>query len=121
MDYNTLYWLDDVISCLGILVGVGGSIFLFTRRKTAPAILALIGFLAMALHPILDIILYRLIAYYSSSGGSVTLDYAYVCIAGPGFFLGAALIVIAFIIGFREPKLPTPADDPPAELPPLAT
>jgi hypothetical protein len=121
MDYNTLYWLDDVISCLGILVGVGGAIFLFTRRKTVPAILALIGFLSMALHPILDILLYRLIAYNSSSGGSASLDYAYVCIAGPGFFLGAVLIVIAFILGFREPKLPPPADDPPADLPPAAS
>ena len=120
MDYNTLYWLDDIISCLGILVGVGGAVFLFTRRKTVPAILALICFIAMALHPLLDIVLYRLIAYNSSSGGTVSLDYAYVCIAGPGFFLGAVLIVSAFILGFREPKLPPHGDDPAIALPPAA-
>lgn len=107
MDYNALYWLDDVISCLGILVGVGGAIFLFTRRKTVPAVLVLIGFLAMALHPILDIILYRLIDYYSSSLTSpLTLDFAYACIAGPGFFIGAILIVIAIVLSFRNPILP---------------
>lgn len=38
MDCNSLYWLDDVISCLGILLGVGGAIFLLTRRKTVPTI-----------------------------------------------------------------------------------
>lgn len=45
----------------------------------------------------------------------------YVCIAGPGSLLGTVLIVIAFIMGFREPKLPPPADDPPADLPPAAS
>jgi membrane-bound metal-dependent hydrolase YbcI (DUF457 family) len=117
MDYNTLYWLDDGISCLGILAGLGGAIFMFTRRKTRPAILALVGFLAMALHPLMDIVLYRLIANLSYSVSLSTLDYVYVCIAGPGFLLGAILITFAFISGFREPKPTSPAIDPHSTLP----
>jgi hypothetical protein len=119
MDYNTLYWLDDGISCLGILAGLGGAIYLFTRRKTRPAILALVGFLAMALHPLMDIILYRLIANLSSTVSLSTLDYAYVCIAGPGFLLGAILITIAFISGFCDMKPVSPAIDTQSTLPPM--
>ena len=120
MDYNVLYWLDDVLSCLAVLVGVGGAVFLFTQKKKNPAILALVGFLAMGLHPLLDILLYRLIAQYVSSVSYMTLDYAYVCISGPAFLIGVILIVVAFIIGFRGPKLPPPSDagEDPSGLPP---
>ena len=38
-----LYYLRDALACLGVLVGLGGAVFLFIRRKTLPAILALIG------------------------------------------------------------------------------
>ena len=118
MDYNVLYWLRDAIACLGILVGLGGAIFLFTRKKTVPGILTLVGFLALGLDPLLDIILWRIIAQYASSPNWTTMDYAFVCITGPGHLIGAILIVVAFIMGFREPKLPPPPIEEPADLPP---
>jgi hypothetical protein len=44
----------------------------------------------------------------------------YYCSTGPSLLFGILLIVLAFILGFREPKLPPPPIEPPAELPPVA-
>jgi hypothetical protein len=120
-DYNVLYWIKDVFSCVAILIGIGGAVFLFLRKKIAPAILALIGFLAMGLEPILDIIIWRLLNQSATNPNYQAMDFAYVCISAPGFLLGIVLLVVAFVIGFRTPKPPPPAPvEDIQELPPSA-
>jgi hypothetical protein len=39
---------------LGVLVGLGGAVFLFTRKKVMPGVLALIGFIFLGIEPSID-------------------------------------------------------------------
>ena len=117
---EVFYYLRDAVACLGVLVGLGGAVFLFIRKKTLPAILALIGFAFLGVEPLLDLLLWRVLSN-SSSADYDALNTAYACISGPAMFLGIVVIVLAFILGFREPKLPPPPPvEPPADLPPAA-
>ena len=116
---ETLYYVRDAVACLGVLIGLGGAIFLFIRKKTMPGILALVGFFFLGLEPSLDIILWRILANNSNANFD-NLNYAYACITGPALFLGILLIVMAFILGFREKKLPPPPIEPPVDLPPAS-
>jgi hypothetical protein len=116
-NYEVLYWLRDVAACLGALVGIGGAVFLFIRKKPLPAVLALIGFVMFSVDPLLDIILWRLIANSAANPNWNTMSATYSCLSGGGALLGSVLIVLAFILAFREPKLPPPpisSDLPPA-------
>jgi hypothetical protein len=121
MDYsalNTLYWLRDAVACLGVLVGVGGAIFLFVRKKTLAAVLSLIGFVFLGLEPLLDMILWRILINGDNPNYDL-MSTTYVCITGPALFVGIVLIVLAFILGFRGPKLPPPPIEVPTDLPPI--
>jgi hypothetical protein len=120
MNVNAMYWLRDVIACIGPLVGIGGAIFLFLRKKPLPAVLSLIGFVMLAIEPLLDILMWRVIAQTSSSLDWESMSSAYACISGVTMFLGAILIALAFFLGFREPKLPPPPPVDEAGLPPVA-
>jgi hypothetical protein len=113
-----LYYVRDAVACLGVLVGLGGAIFLFSRKKTMPGILALIGFIFLGIEPLLDLVVWRILSN-SANANFDTLNTAYACITGPSLFLGILLIVLAFVLGFREPKLPAPSFEPPADLPPV--
>jgi hypothetical protein len=84
-----------------------------------PGILALIGFILLGIEPSLDVIVWRILANNANANFD-TLNYAYACITGPTLFLGILLIVLAFILGFRETKLPPPSIEPPVDLPQTA-
>ncbi len=114
-----LYYVRDAAACLGVLVGVGGAVFLFMRKKALPGILALIGFIFLGIEPLLDVVLWRILGNTASPNWD-TMNYTYACATGPALFLGILLIVLAFILGFREPKLPPPPFEPPSDLPPVA-
>jgi hypothetical protein len=123
MSSNTieiLYYVRDAAACLGVLVGLVGAVILFIRKKTFPGILALIGFFLLGVEPLLDVIIWRVISYNASANYD-TLNSAYACGSGLAMFLGAVLVALAIILGFREPKLPPPMteDEPPTELPPV--
>jgi hypothetical protein len=109
-----LYYIRDAVACLGILIGLGGAVFLFIKKKTLPAVLSLLGFLALGLEPLLDLVLWRVLGSASNPDWD-SLNTAYACVTGPSLFLGVVLIALAFFIAFREPKLPPP---PTADLPP---
>jgi hypothetical protein len=70
-----IYYVRDAVACLGVLVGLGGAVFLFIRKKTLPAILALIGFILLGIEPSLDVILWRVLANNSNANYD-TLNYA---------------------------------------------
>ena len=113
--YQILYIIRDALACLGVLIGFGGSIFLFTRKKTLPTILSLVGFLFLGIEPILDVVIWQWLSY----GDTFTweqLTPVYACSSGLVMFLGVILISLAFILAFREPKLPPPPA--PVDLPP---
>ena len=114
-----LYYLRDAIACLGVLVGLGAAVFLFIRKKTLPAILSLLGFTLLGIEPLLDIFIWRMLGN-SASANYDTLNEVYACTSGLTMFLGMVLIVITIILGFREPKLPPPVEEPPADLPPVS-
>jgi hypothetical protein len=109
------YYIRDAVACLGVLVGIGGAIFLFIKKKTLPAILSLLGFIALGLEPLLDLVIWRILGNGSNPNWD-SLNTAYACITGPTLFMGVVLITLAFILGFRQPKLPPPP--PPVDLPP---
>ena len=114
------YYLRDALACLGVLVGLGGAIFLFIRKKTLPAILSLAGFVLLGIEPLLDLLIWRLLSN-SSNANFDTLNSAYACISGLTMFLGAVLIALAIILALREPKLPPPPPvDTFSSLPPSA-
>jgi len=113
------YYLRDAVACLGVLVGLGGAVFLFIRKEVLPGILALLGFIFLGIEPLLDVILWRILGNTASPNWD-TMNTAYACITGPTLFLGILLIVLAFVLGFREPKLPPPPFELPADLPPAA-
>jgi hypothetical protein len=110
------YYIRDAVACLGVLVGVGGAIFLFVKKKTLPAILSLLGFFALGLEPLADLLIWRVLGNGASPNWE-TLNTAYACLTGPSLFIGVVLLVLAFVLAFREPKLPPPPlpdDLPPA-------
>jgi hypothetical protein len=117
---NVMYWLRDAVACLGVLVGFGGAIFLFLRKKTIPAVLALVGFLLLSVEPLLDIILWRIVAQSAANPNWESMSTAYACLSGITMFLGAVAIALAFFLGFRVPKLPPPPPVDEAGLPPLS-
>ena len=114
---EVFYYVRDAIACLGILVGLGGAVYLFIRKKTLPAILALIGFIFLGIEPLLDLVLWRILGNTASPNWD-SMNTTYACVTGPSLFIGITLIVLAFVLGFREPKLPPPPLEPPADLPP---
>jgi len=116
---EVFYYVRDAIACLGVLVGLGGAVYLFIRKKTLPGILALIGFIFLGIEPLLDLLLWRILGNTTSPNWDA-MNTTYACVTGPSLFLGILLIVMAFILGFREPKLPPPPIEPPAGLPPAA-
>jgi hypothetical protein len=116
MNIEVLYYARDAVACLGVLVGLGGTIFLFTRKKTLPGILALIGFIFLGIEPLLDVVLWQILAK-SDTANYDTLNTVYACVTGPALFLGILLIVLALVLGLREPKLPPPSFEPPVDLP----
>ncbi|KAF0107390.1 MAG: hypothetical protein FD146_1868 [Anaerolineaceae bacterium] len=109
------YYIRDTLACLGVLIGIGGAVFLFVKKKTLPAILSLVGFLFLAVEPILDLVIWQWLSYQEAFDYE-PLTTAYACISGPAMFLGAAFIALAFFLAFREPKLAPPP--PPDDLPP---
>ena len=116
---EVFYYVRDAVACLGVLVGLGGAVFLFIRKKTMPSILALIGFIFLGIEPLLDLFLWRILGNTASPNWDA-MNITYACVTGPSLFLGILLIVLAFIFGFREPKLPPPPSEPPADLPAAA-
>ena len=107
-----LYYLRDAAACLGVLVGLAGVVFLFVRRKTGAAILALLGFLLIALEPLTDIVAFRILGSASSPNWDA-LNSAYACVSGLSLFLGTALLAAGLFVISRKGPLPPP-ETPPA-------
>jgi len=119
---ETYYYIRDAVACVGVLIGFGATIFLFIRKKAAAAILSALGFILLGLEPLLDIFLWRVLGAGDNPNWD-QLNTAYACITGPSLFLGIVFLVLAFILAFRESKLPPPPppSEPPADiLPPLS-
>lgn len=108
---NILFWLRDILACLGILVGLAASIFLFVRKKTSLGILALVGFLLFSTEPIMDIVFWRILI--NSMNMDWHLDIVYACCTGISMLIGPVLIAVALFLGFRpepvkEEEVPLP-------------
>jgi hypothetical protein len=117
---TTYYYIRDAVACVGVLIGFVATVFLFIRKKAAAAILSALGFIFLGLEPLLDIVLWRVLGNGSNPNWD-SLNTAYACITGPSLFLGVVFLVLAFILATREPKLPPPPLEPPADiLPPLS-
>ena len=113
--FQIIYILRDTLACPGVMVGFGGAIFLLIKKKTMPAILSLIGFLLLGAEPILDLVIWQWLSYWDNANYD-QLSTTYACLSGLAAFLGAVLIALAFILAFRERKLPPPP--PSVDLPP---
>ncbi len=109
---EVFYYVRDGAACLGVLVGLVAAVFLFTRKKTFPGVLALIGFFLLGIEPLLDVIIWRVLSLNQSADFNL-LNEVYACGSGLAMFLGVVLVALAIFLGFREPKLPPPP--PPAD------
>jgi hypothetical protein len=117
---ETYYYIRDAVACVGVLIGFGGTVFLFIRKKPTAAVLSALGFIFLGLEPLLDVVLWRVLGAGSNPNWD-SLNTAYACVTGPSLFVGVLFIVLAFIVALREPKLPPPPEEPPADiLPPLS-
>jgi hypothetical protein len=113
-----MYYLRDAVAFLGVLIGLGSAVFLFIRKKPLSAGLALAGFIFLGIEPFLDVLLWRILSYQENANYN-SLNSIYACVSGPTMFLGIGMLVLAFVLGFREPKLPPPPIDSSSSLPPL--
>ncbi len=118
-DYiNTLYYLRDILLCVGFLAGMIVGVFLIVRKHILAGILAILGFALIGLEPVIDFIIFRLL--YSMDlpeEAFTTLDYAYPCISAPTIFIGTLLLVVALILAARNRKPPA-STQPPSLQPP---
>jgi hypothetical protein len=108
-----LYYLRDAAACLGVLVGLVGAIVLLIRHKTAAGILALLGFLVIALEPLTDIVAFRILGAGSSPNWDA-LNSAYACVSGLSLLLGLVLLAAGLFVISRKGPLPPPAEPPTA-------
>ncbi len=113
--YQIPFILRDAFLCLGMLIGIGGGVFLLIRKKTAPGILAMAGFVLFSLEPIADFIILQLL--YRQDGSEdfyIALDWTYSCVAGAGVFLGVLALVVAFVLAARPQPPAASWQDTPA-------
>ena len=97
------YNLKNAISCLAFLVGIGVGIFLIVKKRKAVGALAIVGFLLFSLDPIVDWIRRILLRTPNFSIELFnTLQVLHACLSGLGFFLGAAALIVAFIMVMRD-------------------
>jgi hypothetical protein len=113
-DYiNTMYYLRDILLCVGFLVGMIVGIFLIVRKHVLAGILAILGFALIGLEPIIDYLIFRVLyAQELSDAAYTTLEYAYPCISAPAIFIGTILLVVALILAVRNHKPPASTQPP---------
>ncbi len=100
--YIALYYVRIALTCLALLVGVGGGIFLLVRRQVWPGLLALAGFVLLSLDPLANFVLPRLLAgsQQTTAGLSMTLA----CLGPLGLFLGGAALLAALLTALTSRK-----------------
>lgn len=104
---DTFWNIRNTLACLGFLIGIGGGIFLITRRQTIPGVLAMVGFFLFSLEPLADIIVYRILYKQDLSPDMyTTFDYVYVCTSAAGFLLGSIAMVMALVNMMRSSQTP---------------
>jgi len=116
MDIGALFYLRDTIICLGVLVGLAVSIFIFTRRKTSASLLSLSGYLLLSVEPFLDIIVWRILGNRRLPDLR-TLNIVYACVSGPVLFLGMVLLAVGLFLAVRSPPKAEQQAPGPAALP----
>ncbi len=100
MDLYTIpYNLRDALMCLGFLIGVGGGVFLIIRKQAAAGGLAIAGFILFGIDPILEVVIWRIIA--PNATNIDVLNWTYVCISAPATFLGTAALIAALVMAAR--------------------
>lgn len=108
--------IRTVLLCLGFLVGVGGGIFVITRKRALPGWLMLAGFGLFGLDRIFNLVYTRWII--RSLDNFVIMNWVFNCISGPLILLGILALVAAIITAIQPNKPKEPAPEKAEELPP---
>lgn len=101
--------IRTALLCLGFLVGVGGGIFIITRKRALPGWLMLAGFGLFGLDRIFNLAYTRWMI--RSFDNPEIMNWVFNCISGPLILLGILALVAATITAIQpnQPKEPAPA------------
>ena len=101
--------LRTSLLCLGFLVGMGGGIFLITRKRALPGWLALVGFGLFGFSKVLE---YAYTQFRSGDASAYSfVRWAFNCVSGFIVLLGILAIVAALVTAIRpQTKGPAPEE-----------
>ena len=110
--------LRTSLLCLGFLVGLGGGIFLITRKRALPGWLTLAGFVLFGLSKVVEYIYTR---FNPADLNTATIArWVFSCVSGFVILLGILALVAALVTAIRpQTKEPVP-EEIPQEAPPPA-
>jgi hypothetical protein len=108
--------IRTALLCLGFLVGVGGGIFIITRKRALPGWLMLAGFGLFGLDRIFNLVYTRVLIQRFDN--FVILSWVFNCISGPLILLGILALVAATITAIQPNEPKEPAPEKVEELPP---
>lgn len=91
------------VTCFVYLLGIAGGIAALFMKRFVPGLLFAAGFAMLAVEPLLDVIIFRLI-YPALTGDIKAMDWAYAIGSSIGVFLGVSMIVAGFLLALRKPK-----------------
>jgi len=110
MSMSWVYNLQNVIQCLGALLGMGMGVFLLIRKRTMAGILALVGFILFSLEPITRLLLLNVLINLDIGGEA--FNYIYPCVTTPAFLLGCIALAAGFFLMLKPDTKPPENNDP---------
>jgi len=113
--YNLPYNLRDAVLCLSFLIGAGAGIMAITRQHRTTGILMLAGFLMLAIDPIIEVIIFRVLWMNYAGENYDIFNWAYVCISTPATIIGLGCLTAAIFTAIRTKT--TNVDNSPIEIP----
>lgn len=100
INWDLIWTVRDVLVLLIFLAGVAAGLYALLRKRLLPGVLFLTGSALMALEPVLDIVLWRIVINQSDALWD-TIELIYMVLSTPAVFLGAVLVVSAFVLAIR--------------------
>jgi hypothetical protein len=110
MNLDYIWYARDAILCLVSILGAIAALLFALRRKRLAGWLAVAAFLLVAVEPVCDLIIWRILAL-NPDVNYASLNWSYACIATPALVVALALLLASIFLSARPPS---PGDPPQA-------